>query len=37
MRRNTNRRVDHRAFSRYADRTKLINVHPIITRGGFRL
>lgn len=37
MRRKTNSRVDRRAFSRYADKTKSINVHPIITRGGFRL
>lgn len=31
------RRLDGRIFSRTADRTKAVNVTPILTRGGFRL
>lgn len=37
MRRRTNRYRDHRAFSNFADRTKSINLYPVLTRGGFRL
>ena len=32
-----NRRADHARFSRTADRTKAINVVPIVMRGGIRL
>lgn len=33
----TDRRVDQRIFRSTADRSKLINVKPIIMRGGIRL
>ena len=36
-RRRTNHYTDHRIFKETADRTKSINVYPVITRGGFRL
>lgn len=38
MRRSKTKRVkDSRIFSRTADRTKAVNVTPILMRGGFRL
>ena len=37
MRRKMYAPRDRRMFSKYADRTKVINVRPVLTRGGFRL
>lgn len=37
MRRRTNRYKDKKVFARTADRSKSINVWPVLTRGGFRL
>ena len=37
MRRRTNKHTDSRVFRETADRTKAINVYPMLTRGGFRL
>lgn len=37
MRRRTKPYKDHRVFRDTADRTKAINVFPVLTRGGFRL
>lgn len=30
-------RKDHYKFSHYADKTKAINIYPVMARGGFRL
>lgn len=37
MRYTPNRRFDRRRFEVTADRTKVINVYPVLMRGGIRL
>lgn len=37
MRRKTNKRKDKRIFRSTAKKTKLINVKPVVQRGGIRL
>lgn len=37
MRKRLYRRKDRGVFSHTADRTKRVNVRPVVTRGGFRL
>lgn len=36
-RKPTNRGKDRRVFRQTADRTKAVNVRPVVMRGGFRL
>lgn len=36
-RRKMNARKDRRMFSRTADKTRMINLYPVVMRGGFRL
>lgn len=37
MRYRPRKRADRRRFIKTADRTKFINIRPMIMRGGFRL
>ena len=37
MRKRLSRGKDRRVFSQTADKTKRVNVRPVVTRGGFRL
>lgn len=37
MRKKTNRRLDVKMFKRALNHTKMINIRPVLMRGGFRL
>lgn len=37
MRKSTHKSTDRRVFKNTADRTKALNIRPILMRGGFRL
>lgn len=37
MRKRTKKKVDSRIFRETADRTKRLNINPVVMRGGIRL